>query len=466
MPREILCPKCGAKLQTDEETYNSIAQQIRNAEFEKEVDQAKTDLERALSVKVELAKAEVCAQMNLEIQKRDKTIMDLQAAKAKAAEEASKEILDLKETISTCRASISDRDNAIAGVKRDALAMHANMEDKLKQQEEKSRLEIQNAVAEERMKSSDKDNIIAQLKTEISNMKLMHAEEISAIRDKQDAINSLKDEEIAQLKDFKSKLSVKLLGETFEQHCLAEYNLIRHALPNSRFTKDNDASSGSKGDFLYVEHDDKGNEVLSIMFEMKEESDISTNKHKNEDFLKKLDKDRKEKGCEYAVLVSRLESDNETYNRGIVDVSHLYPKMYVIRPQFFLILLMLLRSMAMDRSSLRKKMHELEKRQIDISNFETDLNDFKDAVLKCHYLANSNKEKALKRLDNAIQLLQDIKEDLIHMDKHMETARNKAEKVTIQKLAKKHPQILSDAETSSSVQVGANMEKNDLEKTA
>lgn len=229
-----------------------------------------------------------------------------------------------------------------------------------------------------------------------------------------------------------------------------EYETIRAFLPNATFEKDTLVSeSGSKGDFIYRETDSLGSPFLSVMFEMKTEDEASKYKHKNENFFKELDKDRCEKNCEYAVLVTTLEAENDYYNRGIVDVSHKYPKMLVIRPQFFLPLLMLLRSVAEDKINLQKKIEDLENEQFNALTLERDLGDFKDAILKCHSLATSNRDRAVKRIDNAIKLLEETKEDLIKMDKHFDSAKKKSEKVTLQKLKKKHPAVFTDDDDGS-----------------
>ncbi len=297
------------------------------------------------------------------------------------------------------------------------------------------------------------DFLCEELKAKIESVEASKLSEMSAQREAHKAALQAKEAEIAHYKDFRSRQSIKHLGESLEDHCRIEYESIRTLLPNATFEKDNKVSeTGSKGDFIFRENDTTGAFLLSVMFEMKTEEETSTHKHKNEDFLKELDKDRREKDCEYAVLVTTLEPDNDLYNRGIVDVSHKYPKMLIIRPQFFLVLLMILRSVALDKTSLRKKIYDLESQQMSATSLEQDLLGFKDSVVKCLDLATSNREKAIKRLDSAIKLLEDTKDDLLKMEKHSDVAKKKAENVTIQKLKKEYPSIIaaSDADIPKS----------------
>lgn len=274
-------------------------------------------------------------------------------------------------------------------------------------------------------------------------MRASNAAEQANMREKYNALLQAKEDEIARMKEFRSKLNVKQIGESLETHCMAQYTTIQSALPNATFQKDTALSdAGTKGDYIFRETDDNGYPLVSIMFEMKNEADESVNKHKNEDFFKKLDKDRTAKECEYAVLVTTLEPESEIYNQGIVAVNQ-YPKMFVIRPQFFLSFLLLLRSLSTDKTDLRKTIAELKARNIDASNLESDLMIFKDAILKCHAAATGCKDKAIVKIDKIIQMLQDIREDLTKMDNHMATAEKKAEKLTINKLQKQYSSALS-----------------------
>ncbi|MBP3894978.1 MAG: DUF2130 domain-containing protein, partial [Mogibacterium sp.] len=251
----------------------------------------------------------------------------------------------------------------------------------------------------------------------------------------------LRDEEIERLKDFKARQSTKMIGESLEQHCMAQFNQIRMtAFPNAEFEKDNDASSGSKGDFIFRESAG-GTEFISIMFEMKNEMDTTRTKHKNEDFFKELDKDRNEKNCEYAVLVSLLESDNELYNNGIVDVSYRYPKMFVVRPQFFIPIISLLRNAALNSLEYRQKLAYVQNQELELNNFEENLNTFKKSFADSFRLATDRYEDAIKGIDNAIAALNRIKENLMTSEKHLNTANNKIENVNIKRLTKNAPSV-------------------------
>ena len=248
-----------------------------------------------------------------------------------------------------------------------------------------------------------------------------------------------KDEQIAYYKDFKARQSTKMIGESLEQHCNNEFNRIRPIFKNVYFEKDNDARTGYKGDFIFRESDDDGTEVISIMFEMKNEADETASKHKNEDFFKELDKDRREKNCEYAVLVSLLEIDNDYYNTGIVDVSHKYPKMYVIRPQFFIPIITLLRGAAMNSLSYKKELEIVQNQNIDVSNFEAQMNDFKEKFAKNYELASRKFKTAIEEIDKTIDHLQKTKEALLSSENNLRLANNKAEDLTIKRLTRNNP---------------------------
>ena len=248
-----------------------------------------------------------------------------------------------------------------------------------------------------------------------------------------------KDEVIAYYKDFKARQSTKMIGESLEVHCNNEFNRIRPILKNAYFEKDNDAKTGSKGDFIYRESDDDGTEIISIMFEMKNEADETASKHKNEDFFKELDKDRKEKNCEYAVLVSLLEIDNDYYNTGIVDVSHKYPKMYVIRPQFFIPLITLLRGAALNSLSYKKELEVVQNQNVDISHFEENMNSFKEGFARNYRLASDKFKKAIDEIDKTIDHLQKTKEALLSSENNLRLANNKAEDLTIKRLTNNSP---------------------------
>ena len=311
---------------------------------------------------------------------------------------------------------LTDKDKEITELKNKISLMKAHEE-----------LNLKNAVSE---KEKEIDNLNNKL--EIGKNEFLLKEK-SLVESYEEKIKN-KDEQIAYYKDFKARQSTKMIGESLEQHCNNEFNRIRPILKNVYFEKDNDARTGSKGDFIFRESDDDGTEVISIMFEMKNEADETASKHKNEDFFKELDKDRREKNCEYAVLVSLLEIDNDYYNTGIVDVSHKYPKMYVIRPQFFIPIITLLRGAAMNSLSYKKELEIVQNQNIDISHFEENMNNFKEGFARNYRLASDKFKKAIDEIDKTIDHLQKTKEALLSSENNLRLANNKAEDLTIKKL--------------------------------
>ncbi len=374
---EIKCPKCGTVFQISEMDYESIVKQIRDHEFEKELslrdEQYKKDKEKSIKI----------AEMDKE---------------KEYSESLNKKTLEISE-----------------------------LKKQLELLESKKQLEIEKALGEKekQINSLTTELNLKDKEFELKEKQLSETYE-SKLKDKED--------QIAYYKDFKAKQSTKMIGESLEQHCSIEFNKLRPLFKNSYFEKDNDAKSGSKGDFIYRDYDDDGNEMVSIMFEMKNEADETATKHKNEDFLKELDKDRKEKKCEYAVLVSLLEIDNEYYNSGIVDVSHIYDKMYVIRPQFFIPLITLIRNLAEKSLEYRKELELVKSQNIDITNFEENINLFKDSFSKSYKNASDRFKEAIEEIDKAIVQLQKTKENLLKSDNHLRIANNKAEDLSIKKL--------------------------------
>ena len=376
---EIKCPKCGTMFKINETDYENITKQIRDKEFESELnrihEEHKKDLEREIKL------AEISTEKQL------------------------KEILNQKEL------EIQNLKNEIELNKKEK-DIEINKE---KQQLEKEIQELNN-----RLELSKNEYIIKE-----KNIKETYEEKIKT-----------KDEQIEYYKDFKARQSTKMIGESLEQHCNNEFNKLRPLFKNSYFEKDNDIKTGSKGDFIFRDFDDEGTEIVSIMFEMKNEADETQTKHKNEDFLKELDKDRKEKKCEYAVLVSLLEIDNDYYNNGIVDMSHKYEKMYVIRPQFFIPLITLIQSLS-NKSLQYKKELEIQKNQnIDISHFEENINNFKESFGRNYRLASEKFKKAIDEIDKTIDHLQKTKEALLSSENNLRLANNKAEDLTIKKLTR------------------------------
>lgn len=379
---EVKCPHCETVFTIDEAHYANIAQQVRTAEFDNEIHARLADAERVKATEIALAVAEATqkaekatAQRELDI---ERLTADLKAASA------------LQELAVTKAVSASEK----------------------KLSEVQAKLEIQ--AAEQKVKdAAAKESFAKEL--------------------------TLKDDLIERLKDLKAKLSVKLLGETLEQHCEIEFNRMRSlAFPNATFGKDNDASSGTKGDFVFRDFSDDGVEYVSIMFEMKNESDSSSARKKNTDFLAKLDKDRIAKGCEYAVLVSMLEEDSDLYT-GITDVSHLYPKTFVVRPQFFLAIIALLRNAALDTIVVKAELEQVKKQNIDITDFESELDDFKTAFGRNYDLAKRKFDTAIKEIDAAIEKLQKVKEGLLGSENNLRLANDKATALSVKKLTRGNP---------------------------
>ena len=412
---EIKCPKCGTVFQIDEADYDSIVKQIRDKEFDKEIssreEQHKVDRENA----VKLAEAHIKEELGQELNKKDLEISELKLSlKVNEEKTINKVEKEYQEQINKLQLQITE------------------LKSKIQLQESKSELDIQKAVSEKNQKISDLSSELALKSKEF---------ELKETTIKESYENKLKDkdDQIAYYKDFKAKQSTKMIGESLEQHCNVEFNRLRPLFKNAYFEKDNDARTGSKGDFIFRDYDDDGNEIVSIMFEMKNEADMTATKHKNEDFFKELDKDRKEKKCEYAVLVSLLEADNDYYNDGIVDVSHLYDKMYVIRPQFFIPLITLIRNLANKSLEYRKELETIKNQNIDITHFEENINSFKEGFGRNYRLAAERFQKAIEEIDKTIDHLQKTKEHLLKTNDNLRLANNKAEDLTIKKLTHNNP---------------------------
>ncbi|GAA5519640.1 hypothetical protein Lsed01_02091 [Demequina sediminis] len=378
-PNTIKCPNCGTLFTIDEAQYADIVQQVRTAEFEGELHARLAAAEKAKETEIALAVASAQQQAQQTSATKDTEIQQLKGELKAAA--ANQELAVAK---------------ALSAAEKGLL-------------EAKSKLELQ----------------AAEQKVREAALKESHAMELA-----------VKDELIARYKDMKAKLSVKLLGETLEQHCEIEFNRMRSlAFPNAEFAKDNDASGGTKGDYVFRDFSDDGVEYVSIMFEMKNESDASSTRKKNSDFFAKLDKDRNDKGCEYAVLVSMLEEDSELYT-GITDVSHAYPKMFVIRPQFFLPMIALLRNAAQDTITVKAELEQLSKQNIDVTNFENELEDFKAAFGRNYDLAKRKFDTAIEEIDKAIDRLQKVKDALLGSGNNLRLANDKATALTVKKLTR------------------------------
>ena len=445
--QEIRCPKCNEVFQVDDSGYSQIVQQVRDKEFEKEAERRAEELEKAKNSELKILEMEyekklesALSEKSDDITDKEKRITELEArlesmesekqlAVANAVSEREKRF---NEESSKAQKAISDKESLIK-----------QLELQLQQAQSLQQAALDKAKSENALALEKKQNEINELNSQLKTKDSEAALRCKTIEEKYAIELKNKDELIEQYKDFKARLSTKMVGETLEQHCLTQFNSLRmSAFPNAYFEKDNDARSGSKGDFIFRESSEDGIEFISIMFEMKNEMDTTATKHKNEDFFKELDKDRNEKGCEYAVLVSMLEADNEFYNAGIVDVSYKYPKMYVIRPQFFIPLISLLRNAARNSLEYKRELAMAKAQQVDLTNFEKNITDFKTAFSRNYQLASDKFKTAIDEIDKTIIHLQKTKDALLSSENNLRLANNKAEEqLTIKKLTKNAPSI-------------------------
>ena len=380
---EIVCPHCNKAFKVDEAGYADLLKQVRDKEFEKQLHDRLALAQKDKELAVELAEAKLRTQIQEQLATKASQVQELEA-KLTTIETAKK--LELEQA---------------------------------KHQLERERDELKSSLDR------------SQLEKDLAEKSLKERYEIQ-LKDR--------DQTIERMRDMKAKLSTKMLGETLEIHCETEFNRIRHtAFPNAYFEKDNDARSGSKGDFIFRDYDAGGIEILSIMFEMKNEADTTATKKKNEDFFKELDKDRNEKGCEFAILVSLLEPESELYNTGIVEVSHRYPKMYVVRPQFFLPIITLLRNASLGALAYKQELETVKSQQVDVTNFEADLDSFKTAFGRNYELAQRRFQEAITEIDKSIERMQKVKEALLSSERNLRLANDKAQDVTIKKLTRKNP---------------------------
>lgn len=420
---EIICPHCHKAFKVDEAGYTDILKQVRDHQFEEELQNRLALAEKDKQSAIQIAEAKVREALQEQLTQKETAIAKL---KSDAAVELAQKLAQKEAEVAQLKA---EKTNELTQLK--AQLDNAEVAKKLAiteavQKIEKERDTLLNEV---KTKELEKENIENALKQQFQT-------ELQG----KDAIIKYKDEEIARVKDMKAKLSTKMIGETLEQHCETEFNKLRAtAFQNAYFEKDNDARSGSKGDFIYKETDEAGNEIISIMFEMKNEGDETATKKKNEDFFKELDKDRNEKKCEYAILVTMLETDSEYYNTGIVDVSHKYPKMYVVRPQFFIPIITLLRNAAMNSLKYKAELALVRNQNIDITNFEEKINQFKEGFARNYDLASRKFQTAIDEIDKTIIHLQKTKEALLSSDNNLRLANQKAEDLTIKKLTHGNP---------------------------
>lgn len=417
---EVKCPKCGTIFKIDEDNYDSILRQVRDHEFEKQVKEREKLMlsEKEKDVKLALANQE--KSFKEELSKKEEEILKLKGSVDTLNKNKDVEIDNIK---AKTEKSFSDEINRL------------NL--KIKDLEGQIKLKDNEIKSEVLKITSEKDKSISDLKGQIDLNEKEYKLKEKTIKEKFENDIKAKNEMIDYYRDLKAKASTKMIGESLEVHCNAEFSKIRPMFSaKTYFEKDNDARTGSKGDFIFRDFDEEGNEIVSIMFEMKNEADETATKHKNTDFLKELDKDRNEKNCEYAVLVSLLEIDNEIYNAGIVDMSHRYDKMYVIRPQFFVPIITLLRNAALKSMDYKRKLVEVQNQNIDISNFEEKMNAFKEGFARNYNLASKKFKTAIDEIDKTIDHLQKTKEALLSSENNLRLANNKADDLTIKKLTK------------------------------
>ena len=445
--REIKCPKCGNVFSVDEADYAAIVSQVRNAEFDAEIKHRMEEANERYKAEQELvaAKKEQLFQSQLNQKERELSAKDAEIARLanereseilKLQGEKDSEIARLKSLLDSAEAQKkSELETALAGKDLEIEKLNSTIAQSTKEREL--------AVLAERNKAQEivqsKDAEITKLQSDIELEKReAQINETNLVKKHEEELR-MKQELIDYYKDLKTKMSTKMVGETLEQHCSIQFEqYIRPMMPNAYFDKDNDASDGTKGDFIFRDSED-GTEYISIMFEMKNEMDTTATKHKNDDFLKKLDEDRKKKGCEFAVLVSLLEADNELYNTGIVNKSHLYPRMYVIRPQFFVPFINLLVQASKKSLEYKKQLILAQSKEVDVTNFENKLEDFKAKFVDHYESASKRFNEAIKQIDDTISKLLKIKENLVGSDRYLRLAQQDTDDLTIRKLTYKNP---------------------------
>lgn len=420
---QIKCPKCGTVFTIDESQYDNIVRQVRDQEFQKDlaerIELAKKEQQSAL----ELARQK--AQSNLEHELAAKEAQ-LNQLKATALQRETKLNAEHQQQIAELKSKLAQADD------RQAMAVN-KLNAELAQTKVENKLAITNATA---AVEKERDQLASKLQLQQNEAQL----KLQSTKNEYESMLKIKQEELEHYKDLKSRLSTKMVGETLEQHCQIEFNKIRAtAFPNAYFEKDNDAHTGSKGDFIYRENAGDGTEIISIMFEMKNQNDTTASKHKNEDFFKELDKDRREKNCECAVLVTLLEEDNDYYNTGIVDVSYRYPKMYVIRPQFFIPMITILRNAALNSLAARRELAVVRNQNIDVTHFEENMEAFKNGFARNYDLASRKFKSAIEEIDKTISHLQKTKDALLSSENNLRLANNKAQDLTIKRLTRGNP---------------------------
>ena len=418
---EIKCPHCHTAFTINEASYADILNQVRTQEFQAEVH------ERLAQAQAQ-AKSEFAAQQAQDKHQYSQALAQKEAQIAELAHQLANHEKDnqlaLANLSGSLKSELAEKSRQITELQSQNLAQRMSLE---------RELAIREALA---AKERELTELATQLQLRDSQNQLAQ----NALRERYEIQLKHKDEEVAFYKDFKARQSTKMVGESLEAHCETEFNRIRAtAFPQAQFGKDNDAAGGSKGDYIFREQDGSGNEIVSIMFEMKNENDETATKKKNEHFFKELDKDRREKNCEYAILVSLLESDSELYNGGIVDVSHAYPKMYVVRPQFFIPIISLLRNAGLNALKYKQEVAAMREQHIDITNFENELDDFREKFGRNYRIASEKFQAAIKHIDDTIKHLEKTKADLLGAENNLRLANDKAEDLTVKKLTRKNP---------------------------
>lgn len=422
---EIICPNCKKAFKVDEAGFADILKQVRDHQFQEELENRLALAEKEKESAVKLAEANLKTKLQEELAQKDKELIEL---KAKAEKDLAEKLAQKEAELASAKA-------------------------KLENAETEKKLSVTEAVKKIEKERDDLANEVKTKELEKQNLESTLKQQFSTELQSKDAIIKYKEEEIARVKDMKAKLSTKMIGETLELHCETEFNKLRSvAFPKAYFEKDNDAKSGSKGDYIYRENDEHGNEIISIMFEMKNESDATATKKRNEDFLKELDKDRTEKKCEYAILVSMLESESELYNTGIVDMSHRFPKMFVVRPQFFIQIITLLRNAALNSMQYKAELALVKSQNIDITNFEEKMNKFKEGFSRNYDLASRKFKEAIDGIDKTIKELEKTKAALMSSENNLRLANEKTEDLTIKKLTHNNPTMKAKFDALGSIE--------------
>ena len=425
--QEIKCPNCGKTFVVDDAGYAQIVRQVRDSEFDRELLKREKDIADAKAREAELAQMRQKEAFDRALGEREKRIEQLSAQLTGSETEKQ---LAVSEAVGKQAEKLAEAERRVEQLKAQLQGGEAD-----------KKLAVSEAVREKEKELSEQAAEMAELKNRLAQQETESQLKAQSMQREYESRLKQKDEMIEYYKDFKARQSTKMIGESLEQHCLSQFNALRMtAFPDAYFEKDNDARSGSKGDFIFRESRD-GVEFISIMFEMKNEADETATKHKNEDFFRELDKDRREKKCEYAVLVSLLEADSELYNNGIVDVSYKYEKMYVIRPQFFIPIITLLRNAALGSLKYRQELEIARSQQIDVLNFEKNMNEFKDKFAYNYQLASKKFKTAIEEIDKTIDHLQKTKEALLSSENNLRLANNKAEDLSIKRLTKNAPSV-------------------------